>query len=39
MAVLWLINGGDPNFLLAGMIFQAVSKFMSHLGHLYKPFR
>ena len=22
MAVLWLINGGDPNYLLSGMILQ-----------------
>ena len=35
----WLINGGDPNYLLSGMIFQAVSKFISHLGHLYKIYK
>ena len=22
MAVLWLVNGGDPNYLLSGMILQ-----------------
>ena len=24
MAVLWLINGGDPNYLLTGMILQVL---------------
>ena len=27
MAVLWLINGGDPNYFLTGMILQVVDEF------------
>ena len=26
MAFLWSINGGDPNYLLTGMILQVVPK-------------
>ena len=29
----WLINGGDPKYLLSGMILQVVSK----LGYVVQP--
>ena len=31
MAVSWLINGGDPNYLLTGMILQVVTTIYTHL--------
>ncbi len=37
MAFLWLINGGDPNYLLTGMILQVLPETNGH--HLdYEPF-
>ena len=36
MAFLWLINGGDPNYLLTGMILQ-VQGCSNHLGCKKKP--
>ena len=33
MAFLWLINRGDPNHLLTGMILQVTRKKISQLTH------
>ena len=32
MGVSWLINGGDPNHLLTGMILQVVIQAVTFLG-------
>ena len=29
----WLVNGGDPNHLLSGMILQVVTRKKKHLGY------
>ena len=31
MAFLWLVHGGDPNYLLTGMILQVPSKERVHI--------
>ena len=35
MAVRWLINGGDPNYLLSGVILQVVVTVRQRFGSCF----
>ena len=37
MAVLWLINRGDPNYLLTGMILQEPAAVLQMIGQILAP--